>query len=175
MKAIILKISLAGVVFLAVAILLIVLHIHGTISPRLLGVGLAIDCLGLFAASMIMSGNARINASTQPRNVTVNHPFTLMGCYVAGVLFPLIYLTSEPYKHDKAIRFHSFQSIIFFVLFFAVRLISSVSSPAGQVGRIVEIVFFLTWLVLMISTYRGKRIRLPLIGKIAEQKAGLMR
>lgn len=96
----------------------------------------------------------------------------LVCCYLAGVLFPLIYLTSEPYKRDSVIRFHSFQSITLFVLLLAVKLISLLSPLALRVAGIIEFVLFLTWLVLVIATYRGKTIKLPLIGKIAEQKAG---
>lgn len=117
-----------------------------------------------------MSDGDAVNPNPLERSANVSR-FMLVCCYLAGVLFALVYLTSEPYKRDRLLRFHSFQSIMFFPLWFLVRLVSFLSPLALQVGRVVEFGFFLTWLFLMISAYRGKTVKLPLIGKLAEKKA----
>ena len=118
-----------------------------------------------------VSGSDVVNPNPPDSSVRITR-FTLVTCYVAGILFPLVYLTSELYKRDRLLRFHSFQSIIFFVLWFLVRLASLLLTSALQIYRIVHIAFFFTLLFLMIATYLGKTIRLPLIGRLAEQQAG---
>jgi uncharacterized membrane protein len=35
-------------------------------------------------------------------------------CYLFGVLFAIVFLTTEPYKSNRFVRFHAFQSILFF-------------------------------------------------------------
>lgn len=117
-----------------------------------------------------MSDGVVVNPNPLERTVNVSR-FMLMCCYLAGIGFAVVYLTSEPYKRDRLIRFHSFQSIMFFPLWLLVHLVSLLSPLALQVGRIVEFVFFLTWLFLMISAYRGKTVKLPLIGKLAEARS----
>jgi hypothetical protein len=38
-------------------------------------------------------------------------------CYLAGILFPIVSPTTEPYKSNRFLRFHSWESIIAFLLF----------------------------------------------------------
>lgn len=118
-----------------------------------------------------VSGNDVANPNPPESAVRITR-FTLVTCYVAGVMFPLVYLTSEPYKRDRLLRLHSFQSIFFFGLWILVRLVSLLSEPALQVYRVIHFVFLFTLLFLMIATYLGKTIKLPLIGRLAEQQAG---
>jgi len=99
-----------------------------------------------------------------------------MSCYLAGVLFPVIYLSIEPYKSNGFLRFHSFQSIMFTITWAAVMIANdSVRFQMIEINTllsIVSLVFFVTWIVLMIKAYRGQRVKLPIVGKLAERWAG---
>lgn len=96
-------------------------------------------------------------------------------CYLAGVLFPIIYLSSEPYKSNSFLRFHSFQSIVFTLIWAALTILNnSVRFQMSGVNTLLSIVwlfFFLTWIVLMFKAYRGQRVKLPLVGSLAERWA----
>jgi uncharacterized membrane protein len=96
-------------------------------------------------------------------------------CYLAGILFPIIFLTTAPYKTDRFIRFHSFQSIVFTLMWVAVmgalRLVEEQTAVA-TVLSIFWIVFFITWVLLMVKAYQGKVFKLPLVGLLASRWAG---
>ena len=99
-----------------------------------------------------------------------------MYCYLAGVLFPIIYLSSEPYKSNSFLRFHSFQSIMFTITFAAVTITNDhVRFQMKEINTLLSIVWlvlFITWIALMIKAYRGQRVKLPLFGRLAERWAG---
>ena len=109
-----------------------------------------------------------------------NHPKATtsegMYCYLAGVLFPIIYLSAEPYKSNGFLRFHSFQSIMFTITFGAVTITNdNVRIQMKQINTLLSIVwfvFFVTWIVLMFNAYHGQRVKLPIVGKLAERWAG---
>ena len=58
----------------------------------------------------------------QPENNSAATKGAGMSCYVAGVLMPIIYLSSEPYKRNSFLRFHSFQSIVFTLIWAALTI-----------------------------------------------------
>jgi uncharacterized membrane protein len=97
-------------------------------------------------------------------------------CYLAGILFPIIFLTTAPYKTDPFIRFHSFQSIVFTLIWVAVvttaRLLRQQAGIIPSVLASAWIVFFITWILLMVKAYRGRVLKLPLVGLLASRWAG---
>jgi uncharacterized membrane protein len=97
-------------------------------------------------------------------------------CYLAGILFPMIYLTTAPYNTDRFIRFHSFQSIVFTSLWVAVmvsaRVLRNSSGIVGTVLSVAWVAFFITWILLMIRAYQGRTLKLPLVGSLASRWAG---
>lgn len=88
-------------------------------------------------------------------------------CYLAGVLFPIVFLTTEPYKSNRFLRFHSWQSIIAFLLFGA----WNAFLPASRLVGVANFIFFIGWIVLMIQAYRGRTLQVPLIGSLAKHLA----
>lgn len=97
-------------------------------------------------------------------------------CYLAGILFPIIFLTTAPYKTDGFIRFHSFQSIVFTLMWVAVitasRLFRGQAGVIPTVLSIAWIVFFIAWILLMVKAYQGRVFKLPLVGLLASRWAG---
>ena len=72
-------------------------------------------------------------------------------CYLAGILFPIIFLTTAPYKSDRFIRFHSFQSIAFTLIWVAV--IVSARLLRDQTG-VVATVMAGAWVGLAYKIYK---------------------
>jgi uncharacterized membrane protein len=90
--------------------------------------------------------------------------------YVFGWLTGLIF-----YLIDKRpeVRFHAMQSIVFAVVAMLVgwvRLFLGSGLLAGLLW-LVSVVFFFTWIFLMIQAFQGRHFKLPVIGDFAEQQA----
>lgn len=97
-------------------------------------------------------------------------------CYLVTVITGIIFLLIAPYNQNKFIRFHAFQSIFFFVAYIAVWiLVGILAAVTHGIGiilyPIIGLGFFVLWLYLMFSAYNGKRIKLPVIGDLAEKQA----
>jgi uncharacterized membrane protein len=105
-------------------------------------------------------------------------------CYLLGFVTGLIFLWLSPYKEERQIRFHAFQSILFSAAFFVLHavvtmvalMLSVVSLGLGALVSslhvVVTAVFFVAWVYLMWKAYRAERIVLPVIGETAERLAG---
>ncbi|MFA7248969.1 MAG: hypothetical protein WC273_04990 [Dehalococcoidia bacterium] len=99
-------------------------------------------------------------------------------CYLLGAVGGVVFLLIAPYNQDRTVRFHAFQSIfltIAWVIFWIV-----LNAVIGILH--LYVLYFLTplvglgalilWVYLMLSTYQGKRLVLPVVGPLAEQQAG---
>ncbi|SPE26758.1 conserved membrane hypothetical protein [Candidatus Sulfopaludibacter sp. SbA3] len=102
-------------------------------------------------------------------------------CYALGFITGIIFLVLEPYNKNKAVRFHAFQSIFLSVVAIGVRIVLSIVMTAlwslsgvffsFALGSLVSLAFFILWLYMLISTYQGKTVVLPIIGPFAQQQA----
>jgi uncharacterized membrane protein len=106
--------------------------------------------------------------------------------YLAGIITGIIFLVIEPYKSDRFVRFHAFQSLFFNVAWIALWIAWTI---AGLVlGAITKGLFFILqvpidlllmvggfalWAFLMYSAYQGKMTKLPVIGALAAKQAGI--
>lgn len=105
--------------------------------------------------------------------------------YLAGLITGIIFLVIEPYRTDRTVRFHAWQSIFFNLAWIGFWILWTI---AGLVlGAVTKGLFLLIsapvsilislgglclWLYLMYSAYNGKRLRLPVLGALAEKQAG---
>jgi uncharacterized membrane protein len=100
-------------------------------------------------------------------------------CYALGFITGIIFLVLAPYNQNRAIRFHAFQSIFLSVAFIALRiLLSIVFTITGSFWFVFTIFWPLfslaglgIWLYMLLMTYQGKTIVLPVIGPLAQQQA----
>jgi uncharacterized membrane protein len=106
--------------------------------------------------------------------------------YLAGIITGILFLVIDPYKSDRFVRFHAFQSIFFNVAWIALWMAWMV---VGLVlGAVTKGLFFLLqvpidlllmvggfalWAFLMYSAYQGKQTKLPVIGALAAKQAGI--
>jgi uncharacterized membrane protein len=87
-------------------------------------------------------------------------------CYLWGVLFPLVYLSSvRRDRQDPFLRFHCIQSLLLFALLIPLAYWNS------KHGSIAFVVLIVGWLVAMNQAGRGKMYKLPVLGRIAERLA----
>jgi len=104
-------------------------------------------------------------------------------CYVLGLITGIIFLVLEPYSKNRAIRFHAFQAIFLNVLVIVIEIVFGIIfrimlEILGVFGLLVGIFWPLFWLIcvglwlyLLLSTYQGKTIVLPVIGPLAQKQA----
>lgn len=104
-------------------------------------------------------------------------------CYLVGWVTGLIFLLIEPYKNDKFVRFHAFQSIFFNVALIGVYIvvvILGIILSVIHLGLLMLPLWLVLWLgilgiwvFLMIKAYNNQTFKLPLIGDLAAKQAGL--
>jgi uncharacterized membrane protein len=99
-------------------------------------------------------------------------------CYVLGLITGIVFLVLTPYNKNPVIRFHAFQSIFLhvacIVLMIGLNIVLGILHLWGMffLGSLFWLALFLLWIYLLIQTYQGKTIVLPVIGPIAQQQAG---
>lgn len=148
------------------------------------------SCGGAFAdgATLCPHCSGRSPAMTAPpvanSGISTNTAGAL--AYLAGIITGIIFLVVDPYKSDRFVRFHAFQSIFFNVGWIALWIAWMI---VGLVlGAITKGLFFILqvpidlllmvggfalWAFLMYSAYQGKMTKLPVIGALAAKQAGV--
>ena len=106
--------------------------------------------------------------------------------YVLGFITGIIFLVLDPYKNDKFVKFHAFQSIFFSVViigFSIVWAILSIILGLVSMGFLAGIMFLISllihlgflciWAFLIYKAYQNELFRAPIIGDLAAKQAGL--
>ena len=106
--------------------------------------------------------------------------------YLAGLVTGILFLVIDPYKSDRFVRFHAFQSIFFNVgwiaLWIAWMIAGLVLSAITKglflfiqlpIDLVLMVGGFALWAFLMYSAYQGKMTKLPVIGALAAKQAGI--
>jgi uncharacterized membrane protein len=91
----------------------------------------------------------------------------------------IVFLIVDPFKKSALVRFHSWQSIFFFIAWGVVNILIGVVQnivPSAvfltlTVMQLVGLAIFVVWLVVFVGAFSGKRIKLPVIGDLAEKQA----
>jgi uncharacterized membrane protein len=124
------------------------------------------------AAPSVASGPAMQSSGTMTDNVASAL------CYVLGLITGIIFLVLAPYNKNRVIRFHAFQSIFLHVACIVggigIRIILSILTLWGMffLVSLFWLACFVLWIYIIVQTYQGKTIVLPVIGPIAQQQAG---
>ena len=110
------------------------------------------------------------------------------GClaYIVGFITGIIFLVLDPYKNDKFVRFHAFQSIFFSVVVIGFSIVWSILSLilglvsmgflAGimvLISLLVHLGFLCIWIFFMFKAYQNETFKAPIIGPLAAKQAGL--
>jgi uncharacterized membrane protein len=112
------------------------------------------------------------------------NPYGLSDNNAAGIAYLTIipaiaFLIVEPFKRNSFIRFHAWQSIFFFVAWAVIEILAGVLENLAPTSvfltltllQLVGLAMFVVWLIALVSAVNGKRMKLPLIGGLAERQA----
>jgi uncharacterized membrane protein len=91
----------------------------------------------------------------------------------------IVLLVIEPYRKSSYVRFHAWQSIFFFIGMSTIYIILSAllgivpfaGAAVVTLWRLLDLVFFVVWIIVMVNAFNGKLIKLPFIGQFANQQA----
>jgi len=105
--------------------------------------------------------------------------------YILGFITGIIFLVIEPYKNDKFVRFHAFQSIFFnvalIVFWIAYSVVTSIlgvvslgilAVAMGLVALLIMLAILAYWIFLMYKAYNNELYKIPFIGDLAAKQAG---
>jgi uncharacterized membrane protein len=106
--------------------------------------------------------------------------------YLVGAITGILFLVIDPFKSDRFVRFHAFQSIFFNLAWIAFWIIwtivglmlSAISHGLFfiiqlPINLLVTVGGFCVWIYLMYTAYQGKTWQLPIIGPMAATQAGI--
>jgi uncharacterized membrane protein len=105
-------------------------------------------------------------------------PVRVSGALAYFLLPSAVFLSLEPYKSNRFVRFHSLQSIGFLL---AGLLIGATLWVVGSVLGLIPILallfvcmlvglaLFVIWIVLVVKALQGEMLKLPLLGELAER------
>jgi uncharacterized membrane protein len=113
-----------------------------------------------------------------------SNPSGLSDNAAAGIAYitpipAIVFLIAEPFKRSSYVRFHSWQSIFFFVAWAVVHiLVETIQGLVPNVvflnlplWQLVGLAFIVILVIVFVSAFNGKRFKLPIIGGLAEQQA----
>jgi len=107
-------------------------------------------------------------------------------CYALGFITGIIFLVIAPYNQNRTVRFHAFQSIFAFGGLFVIRIVlGMVLAPIlfhgfyygglwavwGLIWTLFGLACFVLWVYMLVQTYQGKTIVLPVVGPMAQKQA----
>ncbi|MBZ5521334.1 MAG: hypothetical protein LAP21_03655 [Acidobacteriia bacterium] len=106
--------------------------------------------------------------------------------YILGIITGVIFLVMDPYKNDKFVRFHAFQSIFYWAVCFVIWMVWTtvvvgmiftagglgMYSMFGLIFTLLRLAMFGVWLFLMYKAYNNEEFKLPIIGDLAAKQAG---
>lgn len=118
-----------------------------------------------------------------PSGMSINAAGALT--YVAGLITAILFLFIDPYKSDRFVRFHAFQSLFFnlawigfWIVWAVIGLVLSAVTKGlfffiqTPIDLVLMLGGFCLWIFLMYSASQGRTFRLPIIGGLAAKQAG---
>lgn len=104
-------------------------------------------------------------------------------CYLLGFITGIIFLALAPYNQSRPVRFHAFQSIFLSVAVIVIgiglgiisMLLLAISFWLGTLWGLLQMLYglavFVLWLYMMLKSYQGHKVVLPIVGPLAEKQA----
>lgn len=111
-------------------------------------------------------------AAGQPGTAMADNIASAM-CYLLLLVTGVLFLTLEPYNHNRKVRFHAFQAIFVNVVIILVWVGLSLIGKgwALLISPVFMLACLILWLLLIWTAWQNERLMLPLIGPMAERHA----
>jgi uncharacterized membrane protein len=131
------------------------------------------------------SAAAAVAAAPAPTATGLQPNIAAALAYLAGFVTGIIFMVIDPFKADRFVRFHAFQSIFFNIawigLWIAWMIVGLVLGAVTKglfffiqmpIDLLLMVGGFCLWAYLMYSASQGKTFKLPIIGAFAAKQAG---
>ncbi len=91
----------------------------------------------------------------------------------------IVFLIVEPFKRSSYVRFQAWQSIFFFVAWAVAHilvgivqnLVPNIVFLTLSLWQLVDLAFFVVLVIVFVQAFNGRRVKLPIIGELAERQA----
>jgi uncharacterized membrane protein len=106
--------------------------------------------------------------------------------YLIGAITGILFLVIDPFKTDRFVRFHAFQSIFVTVVWVVFWIgwqivywtLTAISHGIfflilTPISLLIAVAWFCLWVYLMYSAYQNKMFQVPIIGPLAAKQAGI--
>jgi uncharacterized membrane protein len=91
---------------------------------------------------------------------------------LAYFLLPaIVFLLIDPYRNNRFVRFHCFQSIAFAIVSMIPRMALYLPVAGLLLWPVLELALCIVWIVLFVKAFQGQKFKLPLVGEWAEDQA----
>ena len=117
-------------------------------------------------------GAPTVGANAAGAGLTTNMASTL--CYGLFIIGGIVFLVLAPYNANKTVRFHAFQSIFVGLAMIALNITLSVALPVLtylMISPVISLASLGLWIFMLVKTYQGNKVVLPVVGPLAEQQA----
>lgn len=133
--------------------------------------------------SYATSANGNPLQGEKEQDMTVNDrpaiSYNAAGAIAYFTFVPAVILLLVPrYKESPCVRFHAWQSILLFIaasgvdiVLGTIALLTVFTGTTAQAWsiRLFFLFSFVLWAACVVTAFRGKRLKLPIIGRIAEK------
>ena len=112
-----------------------------------------------------------MDSQSQPSSTGLDPNLAGLLTYVLGFISGLVFLVVE--KKSAYVRFHAYQSTIAFLAIWITSIILGfIPLIGGLLGVALSLASLVLWVVLMMKAFQGERFKLPILGDMAEERAG---
>ncbi len=94
-------------------------------------------------------------------------------CYLFGLVTGVVFLVLAPYNQNKLVRFHAFQSIFLNIAWLVLWVVLGLLTHGLIIflSPIIGLAGVVLWLYMMYTAFNAKKVKLPVIGDLAEKQA----
>lgn len=92
-------------------------------------------------------------------------------CYAGLLITGILFLLLQPYNRNRAIRFHAFQAIFINIAWIVLSVVFGLIHIGLFLSPLISLAFVALWIYMIVTTYQGKTVVLPVIGSLAQQQA----
>ena len=135
------------------------------------GAGFCSKCGHGMAGAAAGAGGAA--AAPAPATGTGGLTDNVAGMLAYVTIIPaIIFLVIEPYNRNRFIRFHAFQCLFLAVALIVINIALGFIPILGwAISGLLSLAALALVIVLMIKAYNGQKMKLPVIGDMAEKQA----
>ncbi len=114
----------------------------------------------------------RMSDPTTPSSTGLEPKLAGLLTYLFGPVTGILFLVLE--KQSTFVRFHAMQSTLTFVGLFVLSVVLRIIPLLGGIlWGVLGLLQLVLWVFLMFKAFRGESYRLPVVGDMAAQRAGI--